>query len=100
LKRVVQRNCFGRNVRAETLAWGDNAGARQLLSSLGATPDVVLCADLVYRVERAAPLAATLLAICGKDTRVLVCQDRHSDEAWTAFLAAVRLLRRLQHRLY
>ncbi len=51
---------------------------------------MVLCADLVYRAERAAPLAATLLALRGPQTRVLVCQDRHSDEAWAAFLAAVR----------
>lgn len=86
----MQRNCFGRDVRAEALAWGDCEGAQRLLSSLAAAPDVVLCADLVYRVDRAAPLAATLLALGGPGTRVLACQDRHSDEAWAAFLAAVR----------
>ena len=77
-------------MRAAALVWGDIGGAQRLLSSLSAAPDVLLCADLVYRTERAEPLAATLEALSGPDTRVLVCQDRHSDEAWAAFLAAVR----------
>jgi hypothetical protein len=94
LEKTVQRNCFGRDVRAEALAWGDHEGAQRLLSSLAAAPDLLLCADLVYRTGRAEPLAATLLALSGPGTRVLACQDRHSDEAWAAFLAAVRLASR------
>ena len=90
LERALQRNCFGKDTRAAALPWGDGACARRLVSSLGGAPDLVLCADLVYRAERAAPLAATLLALRGPQTRVLVCQDRHSDEAWAAFLCAVR----------
>jgi hypothetical protein len=91
LERALQRNCFGRDVHAAALPWGDEACARTLASSLlGGAPDLVLCADLVYRAERAAPLAATLMALRGPQTRVLVCQDRHSDEAWAAFLRAVR----------
>ncbi|OSX71448.1 hypothetical protein BU14_0532s0009 [Porphyra umbilicalis] len=71
--------------------WGDAADAAAVLSALPAPVDVVLAADLVYREEAVAPLAATLGALLppGAAGTVWWAQEAHRPEPVAAFVDAL-----------
>jgi predicted nicotinamide N-methyase len=98
---VVQRARGSLDV--QPLPWGDAAAASVVLASIqvpgggrsgGVTralhpPDVVLASDVVYQDVLVAPLVATLAALAGPATVVLVAaRERHGCD-WPGFLTTL-----------
>ena len=90
---LVRRSRTG-SVCVRTLRWGDARDMADLLADADATgrrqPDVVLASDVVYQDALFAPLIATLAALAGPHTTVLLAaRERHGCD-FDRFLELLR----------
>ena len=80
---LLQLNGLGATATAVPLPWGDTA-----LAHLGAPLDWVLASDVLYCQAALPPFLATLRALCGPATRVLICAEHRAALPFPAYAFA------------
>jgi len=69
------------SVRATALTWGAPLPSCMLTAGACA-PDVILCADLIYRPEHVDVLLDTLIRVMGPHTKIWWAQEEHDLMSW------------------
>ena len=89
LRRNATRNrghTVGCDVAARPLAWGDRFGALALAAD---GVDVVVAADVCYRADAVAPLAASIACLMERAALGIVACERHEPVAYAALKATL-----------
>ena len=89
LRRNAARNrghTVGCDVAARPLAWGDRFGALALAAD---GVDVVVAADVCYRADAVAPLAASIACLMERAAVGIVACERHEPVAYAALKATL-----------
>ncbi|GJQ15724.1 hypothetical protein GpartN1_g7515.t1 [Galdieria partita] len=66
-----------RDIQVIPIHWGDEMVLQQPRLQ---NTEVVVCSDLVYRMEAVQPLVTTLCKLCHLETKILFAQDNHRPE--------------------
>ena len=77
---------MGCDVAARPLAWGDRFGALALAAD---GVDVVVAADVCYRADAVAPLAASIACLMERAAVGIVACERHEPVAYAALKNAL-----------